>query len=153
MSNSLYRLFFPEVYRQVPHRRLLLSILRAMHILSFSIVVGGMFFNQANDFIFPWVMTVVISGILMFALDLFVSCVALFEIRGIAMLVKILLLLLIPITEGLLQISILFIVVIFSSIVSHTTRKIRHYNILPIKVQEKYGFNYDERNKAFSRNR
>lgn len=89
----------------------------------------------------------------MFALDLFVSCVALLEIRGIAMLVKIVLLLFIPITEGWLQISILFFVVIFSSIISHTTRRIRHFNILPVKLQQKYGFNDGERKKSFSRNR
>mgnify|MGYP006883060905 FL=1 len=89
----------------------------------------------------------------MFALDLFVSCVALLEIRGIAMLVKIVLLLFIPITEGWLQISILFFVVIFSSIISHTTRRIRHFNILPVKLQQKYGFNDGERSKSFSRNR
>jgi len=139
MLNNLLKLLFPQEYREFPHQRLALNLLRAMHILSFSVLVGGLFFNQPTEFLFPWILATIISGISMFAIDLFNSCIALFEIRGIAIIVKVLLLLLIPLTEGWAQILVLFTVVIFASFISHTSRRIRHFNIMPASFQEKFG--------------
>ena len=139
MANKLHQLLFPHEYREFPQQRLALNTLRAIHILCFSILVGGLFFNQPTEFLFPWTIAVIISGFSMFAIDLFNSCIALFEIRGIAILVKILLLLLIPFTDGWLRLLVLFSVIIFSSFISHTSRKVRHFNVMPASFQKKYG--------------
>ena len=128
-------------------------MLRSIHILCFSVLVGGIYFNQPDDFLTLWTTGVIISGLGMFAIDLYVSCIALFEIRGAAMLVKILLLILLPLTDGMAQLLILFFVVLFSSLISHSSRRVRHFNFLPLTLQEKYGLNSDNFNQSFTRNR
>ncbi|CAA6804172.1 MAG: Unknown protein [uncultured Thiotrichaceae bacterium] len=140
MTNKQRLLLFPHEYRVFPHQRTVANVLRAMHILCFSILVGGLFFDQPYEFLFPWTMAVIMSGLSLFAIDLFSSCIALFEIRGVAIVIKVLLLLFIPLTEGGLQLLILFMVVIFASLISHASRSIRHFNIMPTSFQQKYGF-------------
>ena len=139
MKNKLIRLLFPLEIREFPHQRLILNALRAIHIVCFSILVGGIFFDQPSEFLYSWSIAVILTGFGMFALDLYNSFIALFEIRGIAILIKITLLLLIPLTDGWLQLSVLFFILVFSSYISHTTRKIRHLNIMSADFQKKYG--------------
>ena len=139
MKNKLIRLLFPVEIREFPQQRLVLNALRAIHIVCFSILVGGIFFNQPSEFLYSWTIAVILSGFGMFALDLYNSFIALFEIRGIFILIKINMLVLIPLTDGWLQLSILFLILIFSSYISHTTRKIRHFNVMSTDFQKKYG--------------
>ncbi len=122
----------------MPQQRLILNLLRSVHILSLSILLGGLYFEQPAEFLWPWTLGVIISGLGMFAIDLYASAIALFELRGLTILVKILLLLLIPLTTGHLQLGILFTMVVISSIMSHSTRKVRHHNIMPISFQTKF---------------
>ncbi len=134
----LLKIFFPTVLREVPQRRLVLNSLRAWHIVSFSILVGGVFFHQGVVRLELWLGFTIASGLALFALDLYSSFFVLFELRGSAILIKIMLLLLIPLLDYHQQIMLLFVVIIFSSFVSHSTRRLRHKCLMPRAFQQKF---------------
>ncbi|MBT3205538.1 MAG: hypothetical protein HOM14_20485 [Gammaproteobacteria bacterium] len=136
---TIRSLLFPQHYRQVPHRRLILNILRAAHLLSISILVGGIFFHIEPNLLTPWLIATVTTGLGLFMLDLYESFDTLFEIRGVSVLIKILLLLCIPVVNENNQTLLLIVVIIFSSFVSHSTRRLRHKNYLPVTLQQKWG--------------
>lgn len=148
MSDKLFKLLFPSEYREFPQQRLILNLLRALHILTFSVLVGGIFFQQSPEFIFAWAIAAIVSGSCMFALDIYNSLMVVFELRGFVILIKIALLFLITVTDGFLQVSILFSIVIFSSLTSHASKRLRHTNIMPLSFQKKYGFNKKQMKKS-----
>jgi len=99
--------------------------MRALHILATGVLLGGYMFQQPIAVLEPWLMASVITGLLMFAIDLHASMAVLFEVRGLLLFIKIALLLLIPVYEGLIMpilISVLFIGVIGS----HMPKRLRH---------------------------
>ncbi|MCP4075631.1 MAG: hypothetical protein GY744_05560 [Gammaproteobacteria bacterium] len=139
MPNSIRLFFFPENYRQIPHRRLILNVLRAAHLLSISILVGGFFFHIDQSLLTSWLIATVATGLGLFMLDLYESFDALFEVRGVSVIIKILLLLSIPAFSEDSQILLLIFVIIFSSFISHSTKRIRHKNYLPVALKQKWG--------------
>jgi len=139
MPYSIHSIFFPENFRRVPHRRLILNVLRAAHLISISILVGGFFFHIDQSLLTSWLIATVATGLGLFMLDLYESFDALFEIRGVSVILKILLLLSIPVFSEDNQILLLILVIIFSSFISHSTKRIRHKNYLPIALQQKWG--------------
>lgn len=138
-SGRIRLLLFPKIFRQFPNRRLVLNLLRILHIISFSIMVGGIFFHQDKVQIMPWFIGAVLSGFAMFAIDLYGSCIVLFEVRGLGILIKILLLLWMPFVGESIQIILLFIVIVVSSYVSHATKRIRHKSYMSKAFQTQYG--------------
>ena len=137
--NTILKALFPKNYREFKHKRLLIVLLRTAHIICFSILVGGFFFHQDKTQLSPWFLGVMLSGMSMFLVDMYGSCIILFEIRGISILMKLLLLSLIPLLSSNNQIILLMLIIVLSSYISHTTGKIRHRNILSSKTLKKYG--------------
>lgn len=136
---SVRLLLFPKHFREFPHRRLFLNLLRTLHIICFSIMVGGIFFHQDKSQITPWIVGTVLSGFGMFLIDLYASCIALFEVRGLGVLIKIFVLIMMPFLSVYTQMALLIVVIVVSSYVSHTTRKVRHRSFMPESFQVKYG--------------
>lgn len=147
MLNTLRALFFPENLRQIPHRRLILNVLRSAHLLSISILLGGYFFHIDQAILFPWIVATVATGLSMFTVELYESCAALFEVRGVSVLLKISLLLCIPSVAADNQVLLLIVVIIFSSLISHSTKRIRHKNLLPVSLQQKSGIHSQNLNR------
>ena len=143
---SCVRFFFPKEFREFPYRRLIFTTLRTLHIICFSILVGGFFFHQDKSQLSIWFLGAMLSGLGMFLLDLYGSCIALFEVRGISVLIKLVLLALVPAMGSSGQIIILIMVIILSSYVSHTSRRIRHKSFMSRSFLEKYGI---QMNKKF----
>ncbi len=139
MFHYLQPLFFPATYREIPRRRFILNLLRTVHILCFSILLGGVYFNVSQSLLTAWLMGTIISGFGLFLVDLYGSFIALFEIRGVSVLIKIVLLSFFPLLDESNQLVLLFMVIIFSSFVSHSTRRIRHKNLMPAGFIKKYG--------------
>lgn len=134
----IQQFFFPVYFRNLPQRRLILNILRSIHILCFSILLGGVFFNQPASLLTGWMYAVVLSGIGLFLVDLYSSSIVLFEVRGLTVLIKVMLLLVAMPLEQPGQFTVLVVVVIFSSVVSHSPRRLRHKNLLPQALRQKY---------------
>lgn len=139
IMKSLLSALFPRNYREFTHKRLLIVLLRTVHIICFSILVGGFFFHQDKAQLAPWFIGVMLSGVGMFLVDMYGSCIILFEIRGISILIKLLLLSLIPYLNSNNQIILLLLIIVLSSYISHTTGKVRHRNVLPKRFLERYG--------------
>ena len=89
--------------------------------------------------LYSWLVGTVLSGLGLLAIDLYGSCILLFEVRGISVLLKMLLLLSLPLFAAQYQLWLLILLVIFSSFVSHSTRGLRHKNLLPAAWQVKLG--------------
>jgi len=87
----------------------------------------------------PWIVATIASGLGIFLLDLYSSCIALFEVRGISVLIKTGLLGLIPFLDRNNQLYLLVALVILSSLLSHSRRRLRHKSIMPKAFQDKYG--------------
>lgn len=136
-SDFLHRLVFPRHFRSLPQRRLVLNVLRSIHIICFSILLGGFYFDQAISQLNLWALSVLLSGVGLFLVDLYGSAIVLFEVRGLTVLIKIMLLLIALPLAPADQFKLLIIVVIISSFVSHSPRWLRHKNVLPSVWRDK----------------
>lgn len=101
------------------------SILRTVHILGGGVLIGAYLFEQGANTIQFWHTTAVVSGLFLFLTDLHASFAVLFEWRGLSIMSKIALLLLIPFAPGF-EVPILMIILTIGSISSHLSRKFRH---------------------------
>lgn len=140
MNAYFIKIFFPDAYRALPFRRSILGVLRALHILFFSILVGGLYFNQSKEQVTFWIVGVLITGILMFLMELYASLMVLFEFQSIAIIIKIIALYFMTFLNEQQTIYLLMALILFSSLVSHATKRVRHINIAPLSFQKKYGF-------------
>lgn len=139
IPGSVRKFLFPETYREFPYRRLILNALRAAHILFLCFLVGGFFFDKDNSLIMPLLVATIASGMGIFLLDLYSSCIALFEVRGISVLVKLGVLGLFPFLDRYSQLYLLVVLIILSSLLSHSRRALRHKNLMSKAFQDKYG--------------
>jgi len=143
MPDSIRTLLFPHNFRGMPHRRLILNLLRSLHLLCLCIMLGGVYFQHSKDELTLWVIGVIVSGLGLFLVDLYGSCIALFEVRGISVLIKLSLIACLPFLSDNNQLLILMLIIIFSSFISHGTRRLRHKNFMSQAFQNKYGLRED----------
>lgn len=116
---------FPSLPRSFPFRRGLRTILRALHILTTGVLLGGHIFDQPSEILLVWLWGSIISGLSLYATDLYASCAVVFEVRGIAVFVKLLLLLLVPVMWES-RVPLLIAVLIIGAVSSHVPRTYRH---------------------------
>ena len=91
----------------------------------------------------------------MFLIELYASCIALFEVRGLGVLIKILLLALMPFVAVNTQVALLIVVIVVSSYVSHTTRRLRHKSFMSEAFMRAFGVveGSNRQGKRFSRSK
>ena len=118
-------LLLPDEPRDFPGRRFSRSVLRTIHILGGGVLIGAYLFEQSTDTIGVWYTATMLSGLLLFITDLHASLAVLFEWRGLSILSKILLLLLMPLFPGF-EVPILVLILTIGSLSSHLSRKFRH---------------------------
>jgi len=100
-----------------------------LHILCTGILLGGHVFEQPQSVIEPWLYASVFSGLAIFITDLHASMTVLFEVRGLMLIIKLALLLLIPLFWPL-RIPILVAVLFIGAIGSHMPKHWRHKVLL-----------------------
>lgn len=120
-----WALLFPSTPRSFPFRRGIRTLLRALHILTTGILLGGHVFDQPSEILMPWLWGSIVSGLLLFATDIYASCAILFEARGIAVFTKLLLMLLIPFMWES-RVALLVAVLVIGAVSSHLPRTYRH---------------------------
>lgn len=125
----VFKLLFPLRPRQFPHRRAACIVLRTAHIMATGIFLGGHVLGVTSAPLEPWLWLSVISGLLLFAIDLHASFVALFEVHGIVVMVKILLLLTLPLFWQH-RVALLIVILVIGSISSHMPGRYRHKLLL-----------------------
>ena len=128
-SARIFHLLFPACPRDFPFRRTVRILLRTAHVLTAGVLLGGHIFHQQPAVLEPWLWATVISGLLVLATDIHASLAVLFELRGIAVLLKIILLFLIPVfwEERILLLVIILMVGVISS---HMPKRYRHKLVL-----------------------
>jgi hypothetical protein len=129
------RLLFPEPPRVVPAHRLLGVALRTAHILTFSVLLGGHLFEIDSAQLVPFLVGAIASGTAMMALELGSTCAWLFMGKGLAVVVKLMLLALVPLCWAE-RVPILVLVVIIASVGAHMPSRFRHYSVLAGRVLE-----------------
>ncbi|MEE8142968.1 MAG: hypothetical protein V3T77_07705 [Planctomycetota bacterium] len=88
-SPTFQELFFPRPARDFPLRRTLRLLLRATHILSAGVLLGGCVFGQSQEQLGVWFLGTAISGIALLLTDLHASLGVLFEVRGAVVFAKV----------------------------------------------------------------
>jgi hypothetical protein len=128
--------FFPEKARLLPGTRAISIALRTLHLAAFSVLLGGHAFSVEAEKLLPYLWLTIMSGLGLIALELYaVGLYWLFLGKGIMVLVKLALLLLIPFLWEA-RLLLLLLVVGIASIGSHMPARYRHYSLLHRRVIE-----------------
>ncbi len=123
--SRLQTILFPDKPRDLPFRITIRIFFRSLHILAIGVLLGGHVFNQPISILEPWLWAAVITGSIILLTDLHSSFAVLFELRGIAILLKITMLLLIPVFWEQ-RVAILVVILFIGAISSHLPKRYRH---------------------------
>lgn len=118
---------------RVRHARAWNVALRTLHLMAFGILLGGHFWGVQADLLYPSLAITVASGAALMGLELYQNAHWLFLVKGLVVLVKVALLLLVPLFWEA-RVPILFAVVALASIGAHMPARYRHYSILQRRV-------------------
>jgi len=133
-------LLFPDPPRRIPAHRWLSVGLRTAHLISFGILLGGHVFEIDPARVVPFLVATIVTGAGLMLLELASTCHWLFMGKGVAVLLKLLLLLLVPLFWEH-RVAILTAVVILASVAAHMPSRLRHYSplagwsVAPVKEQ------------------
>lgn len=120
---------FPDPPRRIPAHRAISIALRTAHLASFGTLLGGHVFDVDHSRLLPFLLATIATGAGLMALELASSCAWLFMGKGVAVLLKLLLLAMIPIFWEH-RVSILLVVVVIASVSSHMPSRLRYYSFL-----------------------
>lgn len=119
---------FPENPRDFPYRRALKTSLRTLHIFAAGTFLGGHIFAVSSTQLEPWLWATVLSGLLITMTDLHASFAVLGELRGIAVLVKLLLVLAVPVFWDA-RVALLIAALVIGAVISHMPGRYRHIQV------------------------
>ncbi len=94
--NDVVATLFPEPPRRVPAHRALGVALRTVHVAAFAALLGGHLFDVDAARLLPWLYAAIASGASLMVLELLGSCAWLSTGKGLAVLVKLSLLAVVP---------------------------------------------------------
>lgn len=117
--------FFPEPPRRVPGHRLLGVLLRTTHLLMVGTLLGGHTFDVDPERLAPFLAGAIVTGGAMIALELVCTCAWLAMGKGVAALLKLGLLLLVPFFWEQ-RVALLVAATIVAGIGSHMSARFRH---------------------------
>jgi hypothetical protein len=132
---DLRAIFLPEPRRRLPHARAWNVGARTIHLAATGLLLGGHFFGVEADTLLPWLYVAIASGSLMFAVELYSSFDWLTEVGGLAVVLKLALLCLVPVVWSA-RVPLLFAVVAVAGIGSHMPGKYRHYSLRHRRVMK-----------------
>ena len=123
--SKYFSCLFPAYPRDFPYRRSVRILFRTVHILAAGVLLGGYIFNQPSSMLEPWLWGTVISGLLMLATDIHASLAVIFEVRGMAVIIKTVLLFLATIFWEK-RVLFLILALVMGVISSHMPKRYRH---------------------------
>ena len=122
-------LLCPDPPRRLPAQRLLGVAFRTGHLLSVGTLLGGHVFDVNPERLVPFLVAAIVTGAGMMALELAATCTWLFTGKGLAVALKLGLLLLVPVFWEH-RVLILVAVTIVAGFGSHMSARFRHYSLL-----------------------
>ena len=126
---TLKQILFPEKDHSLPGERILRTTFRTVHLASMGILLGGHFYGQPANRLYPALYWTVGSGSAFVILELYCNFHWLFQIRGLMALAKIGLVMLIPLFWNQ-RVWILLAVLVLGSVGSHAPTGWRYYSVL-----------------------
>ena len=126
---TLNQILFPEKDRAFLGERILRTTLRTVHLASMGILLGGHFYGQPADRLYPALYWTAGSGSVFVILELYCNFHWLFQIRGLMALAKIGLVTLVPLFWDQ-RVWILLVVLVLGSVGSHAPTGLRYYSVL-----------------------
>jgi len=123
----LKKLLFPDQSRGFYGKRWLDIILRTIHLMGLLGISGGIIFNAEESLWQPYFMITMISGLAMVFLSLWSHGKWILQNRGLAIIVKLIMLALLPVFPDY-GLYILLTIVLISGISSHAPAKFRYYS-------------------------
>ena len=107
--------------------------LRTLHLLSVAGVGGGILFGLEPDLWFSYWWLAMVSGGLMMLMDIVSTPVWIVQVRGLAIFLKLILLLFIG-KEAAWDSLLLIMIIILSAVISHAPGNLRYYSIYHKRV-------------------
>jgi hypothetical protein len=126
---------FPDPERRAPGERLLRTVLRTVHIASMAVLLGGHFFDVPKTDLLGALVWTVASGVLIVLLEVYGTMNWLFQVRGLATVLKVVLVGLVPVFWEQ-RVWLLMAVLAIGSLSSHATGRIRYYSVLTRRSAE-----------------
>lgn len=128
-SDWLGRWLFPDPPRRVPHARAWNVGFRTLHLMAFSVLLGGHFWNVEAELLLPALGITVASGAALMGLELYKTLHWCFLGKGLVVLGKLLLLLSVPLFWEV-RAPLLFAVVVLASVGAHMPARYRNYSVI-----------------------
>jgi hypothetical protein len=129
------RILFPDPPRKLACARAWNISARTAHIGVTGILFGGHVFQIPADQLRIWLIATILTGAALVVLEGFSHGRWLYEGRGVAVFVKLLLLCLVPLFWGW-RVFILALVVVIASVGSHMPARFRYYSVIHRRVLE-----------------
>ena len=121
---------FPERPRRLPWARAVALALRAGHLAAVAFLLGGHAYGAAPEALFPWLLAAVGTGVGLMATEVLTWGLHWFAMaKGVGVLAKLALLLVIPLAWGA-RVPILLVVLVGSAVTSHMPARFRNYSFL-----------------------
>ena len=107
--------------------------LRTLHLLAVAGVGGGILFALEKDLWINYWWLALVSGVLMMVMDIAANPVWIFQVRGLVILLKLILLALLGSIPGW-DSFLLAVIIIISAVISHAPGKLRYYSLYHRRV-------------------
>jgi len=106
--------------------------LRTVHILGFSVLLGGHWFNMPREALLPWLYWTIFSGAGLMGLELRAGFDWVLQLGGSMVLFKLAVLCLIPFFWDQ-RLALLLAVMVIGSVGSHMPGSLRHFPLFPVR--------------------
>lgn len=103
--------------------------LRTLHLIGMLGVGGSIIFNVEASQASPWLWLTVLSGAGLMSISIWSSRLFLIQLRGLVILLKLMLLVLIIYTDGA-DLALLLAITLLSGIIAHAPGNVRYYSII-----------------------
>lgn len=103
-------------------------ILRTIHLIAMLGVGGGILFNVEPSLVSPWLWLSVFSGAGLVGISIYSSRLFLIQLRGLTILLKVALLIIIIYTDGA-DLGLLIAITILSGLIAHAPGNVRYYSV------------------------
>jgi hypothetical protein len=119
----------PRQPRRLPHERAWNVALRTLHLMAFGVLLGGHVWGVPAEALWPALGLTVASGAALMGLELYREPRWLFLGKGLMVLAKLAVLLLVPVFWEA-RVPLLLLVVALASVGAHMPSRYRHYSVL-----------------------
>ena len=125
---KISRVLFPRDYRSFGGKRWVNITLRTLHLIGVAGLGGGFLYRAPKAVWFPYLVLSIASGCAIICLDLWTNAIWLIQLRGIAILIKVGVLLCLPLLTGY-EPHALVITIVISGIIAHAPGDVRYFSI------------------------